>query len=540
VNALLAQGDRPLSHRSSQRAEALRQLRELWLSDEAEQPGTPELPRGSDPPSLLHAAAAACNGHARDSSRSLSEPPTQAHAAGNTASTWHGHADKSPSQQTSQDSQSRSDEQAAAVRSGIQDEDSQGKSNESELSRKHLDGASSQHEDISNGDGDGNGIEQPGHERQKHIDISSAEEQGYADDSSSAEMPRLQQDSHVQAPKHIQHELQGEAGDSSVGMSAQPQQNDQCWSLWYRERETESGVKSLPVSVSAACVSSNLAALATGNTMPNLAQQTVRQLHEREEASAQADNADEPLPVSSGAARVSSDVAALANAPSVQLPAKHWARPLPEQEDSSTSSTSKAGWSPMSAADELLPVSSGSARVSGDIAASADADRVTVSAEHRASKLPKQTEASSCSTSEAEAIALGRRDEPAWVSGFREDIGLALGTLFTQSSAHTSNSHEYSSPSLSPAPVSSSVHCKLLSQKVSTGKQEQDCSATSTPVSTPGRPAGGSVHMSPSYMQALCTQASLQKAAGLRLYVKVNMFHYALCAIGACLQSVTA
>ena len=174
MNALLAQGDRPLSHRSSQRAEALRQLQELWLSDEAEQPGTPDLPRGSDPPSLLHAAAAACNGHAHGSSRSLSEPPTQAHAADDTASTWHGHADESPSQQTSQDIQGRSDEQEAAVQSGIQDVDSQGKSKEAKSSRKQLDGASSQHEGMSNGDG--NGSEQPGHERQKPADVSSAEE----------------------------------------------------------------------------------------------------------------------------------------------------------------------------------------------------------------------------------------------------------------------------------------------------------------------------------------------------------------------------
>lgn len=58
------QGERPLSHRSSQRADALRQLRELWLSEEeAEQPGTPDLPRGSEAPCLLHAAATACNGH---------------------------------------------------------------------------------------------------------------------------------------------------------------------------------------------------------------------------------------------------------------------------------------------------------------------------------------------------------------------------------------------------------------------------------------------------------------------------------------------
>ena len=524
MNALLAKGDRPLSHRSSQRAEALRQLRELWLSDEAEQPGTPDLPRGSDPPSLLHAAAAACNGHAHDSSRSLSEPPKQAHAAGNTntASTWHGHADKSPSQRTRQDSQGRSDEQAAAVQSGIQNEDSQGKSNEPKSSRKHLDGASSQHAGMSTGDG--NGSEQPGHERQKAADISSAEEQGYAGDSPRAEITQQQQDSRVQAPKHTQHELQGKAGDSSVGMSAQLQQNDRCWSLWYRERETESGDESLPVSVRAACVSSNLTALATGDTMPNLAEQTVRQLHEREEASAQADNADEPLPVSTGAARVSSDLAVLANAPSVQLPAKHWARPLPEHEDSNTSSTSQAEWSPMSTADELLPVSLGATQVSSDMAASADANRVTGAAKHRASKLPEQTEASPSSASEAEASAMGRKDEPAWVSGFREDIGLALGTLFTQSSARMSHSHEYSSPSVSPAVVSSSVHCKLLSQKASTGKQEQESSATSTPVSTPGRPAGASACTSPSYMQALCTQANLQEAAEFRSYVKSTCF----------------
>ena len=69
------QGERPLSHRSSQRAEALRQLRELWLSDEAEQPGTPDLPSASEAPSPLHAAADSCNTHAHASPSAQLEQP---------------------------------------------------------------------------------------------------------------------------------------------------------------------------------------------------------------------------------------------------------------------------------------------------------------------------------------------------------------------------------------------------------------------------------------------------------------------------------
>ena len=69
------QGERPLSHRSSQRAEALRQLRELWLSDEAEQPGTPDLPSASEAPSPLHAAADSCNSHSRASPSAQLEQP---------------------------------------------------------------------------------------------------------------------------------------------------------------------------------------------------------------------------------------------------------------------------------------------------------------------------------------------------------------------------------------------------------------------------------------------------------------------------------
>ena len=56
------QGSRPPSHQSSQRADALRQLQELWLSDEAEQQPLPDASQGQKAPSPQQAPARHCNG----------------------------------------------------------------------------------------------------------------------------------------------------------------------------------------------------------------------------------------------------------------------------------------------------------------------------------------------------------------------------------------------------------------------------------------------------------------------------------------------
>ena len=362
--SLHAQGVRPLSHRSSQRAEALRQLRELWFSDEAEQPGTPDLPRGIEQPSPLHVAALACNGHAavncapQQSSSTDSSAPK--HAAASEANACNGSHHISPDEQRSNASRGTTVEPGAAlnehgsaspVSMGQQKEGNHDKNLRigSASSVRHKQGASPEPEANSNGDSTACG--QPGYETGGSRLPPHGAQGGHPGDSPGTDSPKPQPNGDAAAPQRTQRELHGEVS--------------------------------------------------------------------------------EPLPLSVGAARSSGDMAAPANA-------------------SRLHDTLDGG-----------------------------------------EQLPGHRECSADSAVQAPNQAACQAGEPAWVTGFRQDMRRALRTPFRDPGMQPSRSAERSSAGVSPAAGTANVlFSHDLHKAYVESSQEEELSRMSSPVSTAIKTAG--------------------------------------------------
>ena len=250
---LHAQGNKPLSHRSSQRAEALRQLRELWFSDEAEQPDRPDTPRGTEQPSPRHVTAPACNGHGpadvscapQQSSRTSAHSSAPMHDL--EASTCNG---TSSHEQPSHSSRGKAGEHAADLdrhgsaspvlsrhQTGM--DHGEGPSNTSAFSDRHLHAIGPELEAKSNGES--KGYEQPGHDRD-----------------GSQFLPLRAQGGHP--------------GVLPRDDSTQPQQNGRAAGPQRAQRKLHEEVhEPPPVSLDAACVSSGFAAsaLAKASRLPS-------------------------------------------------------------------------------------------------------------------------------------------------------------------------------------------------------------------------------------------------------------------------------
>ena len=363
IYQLHAQGDRPLSHRSSQRAEALRQLRELWFSDEAEQPGTPDLPRGTELPSPLHAAARICHGHADASSApqrpNSAESPAPEHAAAAEGSACNDSDNMSPHQQPRQVSGSASGLHAAAC-------------------EEHRSAST-----LASGD-----------ERRANRKL-----------------------------------------DLSSGVDVSDTRKD--------ESNTQHDAES------------------NGNR-----QDTERPGHERYESPSSSPGAQDSHPG--------------------DLPRDD--RPQPQQESRDVS-TQRADCELQGSTEESLPVSVGAARVSSDAVAQANAVCLARSLEGT-TQLPRHVESSASDSSEVPTKAVGRRGEPAWVTGFRSDMGRALETPFLHPGPQPSRSAQ-STPGVSPAAAAAGAARHKLSWQ--NGWAETDGkvpSGPSSPWKTPLKASG--------------------------------------------------
>ena len=112
------------------------------------------------------------------------------------------------------------------------------------------------------------------------------------------------------------------------------------------------------------------------------------------------------------------------------------------------------------AASRDLPVSVGAAQVSDDRATDTRPGHLPAAAQSQSTSVQppalSQSSMGSRNTGQAEPGVPGQAPEPAWVSGFRGDMGLAMSTPFLQHSARFARTqHDCSSSPLPPANLGS-------------------------------------------------------------------------------------
>lgn len=139
-------------------------------------------------------------------------------------------------------------------------------------------------------------------------------------------------------------------------------------------------------------------------------------------------------------------------------------------------------------ADEPLPLSVSAQRVSSDPAALAGAPRLPGSL-GRTGQLPKHEEVTTGSDLKAPTKATSQAGEPAWVTGFRTDIGRAMETPFLHSGTRPSQSAQ-STAGVSPASGMATAPYNLSLPKGWAEKGEEMLSKMSSPGSTPTRASG--------------------------------------------------
>ena len=76
--------------------------------------------------------------------------------------------------------------------------------------------------------------------------------------------------------------------------------------------------------------------------------------------------------------------------------------------------------------------------------------------------------------------SLSRAEEPAWITGFRSDIGRAVKTPFLHPDAQSSPA-ERNTPAVSPAAGAANTHYKHSQQNGGAESNEEDPSRMSTP-----------------------------------------------------------
>ena len=136
-------------------------------------------------------------------------------------------------------------------------------------------------------------------------------------------------------------------------------------------------------------------------------------------------------------------------------------------------------------AEESLPLSMGAARVSSDAVAQTTALALP-SALEGTGQLPKHEETSADSSCEASARAVSQPGEPAWVTGFRSDMGRAMETPFLHPGQQPSHSAQ-STPGVSP---SAYARQRLSSRNGWAETDEKVLSTASSPWNTPYKASG--------------------------------------------------
>ena len=373
----LLQGSRPPSHQSSQRADALRQLQELWLSDEAEQQPLPDSSQGQKAPSPQQAPASRCNGVS-----ALSLPALQCYINGHSATS-------SPEQQE----HGRNDDLKEHL-PAQQENGHPAAGSAQERSRKHA------------------------------SDATRAIPSSHGHDSASSQQDRQSSGDSLRSTERsdVQHRRKPLLAEP-VAQPLHPSMTDLVQGPHRKQSKEEGSAARQMPEVSQASGSeqgSQQVGSPVGNVRPGCSLQPPQV-------------AEGALPGSSSnsssVCRPSEDAVPLVHATAQQGPgdAEH-------------------------AAPRDLPVSVGAARVSDDVAAPTSPGHMPAAAQPPA---VSQSSAGS-SAGQAEPGVPQQAPEPAWVSGFRGDMGLAMSTPFLQHSARFAlRQHEHSSPPLPHAKLGS-------------------------------------------------------------------------------------
>ena len=372
------QGSRPPSHQSSQRADALRQLQELWLSDEAEQQPLPDSSHGQKAPYPQHAPACHCNGvsalslpaqqHDMNGHSATSSPEQQDHGRTDdlkqhlAAHRENGH----PAAGSAQEQSRRHASDAPRAILSSQGHDSASSQQDIECSGQRL--SSAERSDVQRRDTPLNAepVARPIHPSMTDLVQNPHWKQGQDEGSSARRMPDALKASGREHTAQIEGSPAGNVQQLLPGLQPAQAADD--------------------LSSHSSSHGSSLHQTSEGAVLP--LQVTAQQGHGTAEHAAPRD-----LPVSVGAARVSDDGAALIS----------------------------PGHTPAAAQPPAVSQSS-----AGSSAGQAEPG------------VPRQA------------------PEPAWVSGFRGDMGLAMSTPFLQHSARfAQRQHEHSSPPLPHAKLGS-------------------------------------------------------------------------------------
>ena len=386
--ACLLQESRPPSHQSSQRADALRQLQELWLSDEAEQQLLPDSSQGRKSPAPQQAHASQRNG-----ASSLSSPAQQFDMNGHSSS-------PSPEQQ-GRGRNGDLKQHLAAHRK--QENGLSAVGSAQERSRQHASDAfgailSSQGHDSAGSWQDG---------------LRSGDRLGSAERS---DMQR--RDTPLNA--------------EPVARRLHPSMTDLAQEVHRKQGQKEGRASGRMLGALRASDSEH------GEQPEGHPAGDAQQLQPGLQP---AQVAEDALPGGTSDGR------------SVHWPSKNAVLPV-------HATAQQVHGDAEHAAPRDLPVSIGAARVSDDGATSTSPCHMPAVTQSRSTAVQppalSQSSVGSSSAGQAERGVPGQATEPAWVSGFRGDMGLAMSTPFLQHSARFARAqHETSSPSLPPAKLGS-------------------------------------------------------------------------------------